>query len=70
MVMGEYSAPTTGNFRDDLAAMAATASEASSVVPSSSATLNRTTKLDVVSHGVETCNLDAMNYGVDPRVQS
>jgi hypothetical protein len=32
-----------------------------------SATSNRTTKLDVVSHGVETCNLDAMNHGVDPQ---
>jgi hypothetical protein len=34
----------------------------------SSATSNRTTKLDAVSHDVETCNLDAMNHGVDPRV--
>jgi hypothetical protein len=28
---------------------------------------NRATKLDVVSHGAETCNLDAVNYGVDPQ---
>jgi hypothetical protein len=33
----------------------------------SSATSNRTTKLDAVSHGVETCNLDAMNHDVDPQ---
>jgi hypothetical protein len=33
----------------------------------SSATSNRTTKLDAVSHGVETCNVDTMNHGVDPQ---
>jgi hypothetical protein len=32
----------------------------------SSATSNRAPKLDAVSHGVETCNIDALNYGVDP----
>jgi hypothetical protein len=32
----------------------------------SSATSNRATKLN----GVETCNFDAVNYGVNPRVQS
>jgi hypothetical protein len=36
----------------------------------SSATSNRPTKLDAVSHGVETCKLDVMNHDVDPRVQS
>jgi hypothetical protein len=35
----------------------------------SSATSNRATKLNVVTHGVETCNLDVVNHGVDPRVQ-
>jgi hypothetical protein len=34
----------------------------------SSATSNRATKLDAVSHGIEMCNLDALNHGVDPRV--
>jgi hypothetical protein len=33
----------------------------------SSATSNRVTKLDAVTHSVETCNLDAMNHGVDPQ---
>jgi hypothetical protein len=33
----------------------------------SSATSNRATKLNVVTHGVETCNLDAVNHGVDPQ---
>jgi hypothetical protein len=33
----------------------------------SSATSNRATKLDVVTHGVETCNLNAVNHGVDPQ---
>jgi hypothetical protein len=32
----------------------------------SCATSNRVLKLDVVNHGVETCNLDAINHGVDP----
>jgi hypothetical protein len=32
-----------------------------------SVTSNRVTKPDAVSHGVETCNLDAMNHGVDPQ---
>jgi hypothetical protein len=31
----------------------------------SSATSNRVTKLDAVTHSVETCNLDALNHGVD-----
>jgi hypothetical protein len=33
----------------------------------SSATLNRATKLDAVTHGVETCNLNAVNHDVDPQ---
>jgi hypothetical protein len=32
----------------------------------SSTTSNRAPKLDVVSHGVETYNIDALNYGVNP----
>jgi hypothetical protein len=34
--------------------------------PRSSVTSNSASKLDAVSHGVETCNLGAMNHGVDP----
>jgi hypothetical protein len=33
----------------------------------SHATSNRAMKLNAVSHGVDTCYLDAMNNGVDPR---
>jgi hypothetical protein len=33
----------------------------------SSTTLNMAPKLDAVSHGVETCNIDALNYGIDPQ---
>jgi hypothetical protein len=33
----------------------------------SSATSNRATKLDVMSHGVEMCNFDVVNHGVDPQ---
>jgi hypothetical protein len=33
----------------------------------SSATSNRATKLDAVSHGVEMCNFDTVNHGVDPQ---
>jgi hypothetical protein len=32
----------------------------------SDATLGSARELDVVIHGVETCNLDAMKHGVDP----
>jgi hypothetical protein len=32
----------------------------------SSTTSNRTMKLDAVSHDVKTCNLDVVNYAVDP----
>jgi hypothetical protein len=31
------------------------------------ATSNKTTKLNAMSYGVETCNLDVMNHSVDPQ---
>jgi hypothetical protein len=36
----------------------------------STSTSNRATQLDAMNHGVETCYLDVVTYGVDPGVQN